>query len=161
MSAEVPEPHALYADGLESLIGLLERVRDLAEAQRTASRERDLPRFTALANERDVLTSTIVMLDARLAPLRARLSLPAVSAGETASSDSPARRAGLVDAHRTARALVDGILAVDRETHAFLEDADAARRTLAQTLEAGEQTLAAYRRAISPNRTSALIDARS
>lgn len=153
MSEPSADARHLYADGLDSILELLTRVSEIADAQQTASHTRNLTVFMTLADERDALTATIVMLDARLAPLRAMLGLVPTDPGTIAPS--------LVDRHRTARALVDCILARDRETHAALRDADAARRTLAQTLETGEQTLAAYRRVISANRTSALIDARS
>lgn len=153
MTPAQDDTRRLYADGLESIIELLGRVRELADAQRTASQARDLPRFMALADERDALTSTIRMLDARLAPMRAALGFSA--------RDAAAAAPALVERHRTARAAVDAILALDEDTHAALRDADTARRVAAQALEAGEQTLAAYRRVISVNRTSALFDARS
>ena len=52
--------------------------------------------------------------------------------------------------HRTAGDVVNGIMQADQETMAALREAEAARRIASQAIEAGEHTLAAYRRVISP-----------
>ena len=67
----------------------------------------------------------------------------------------------VVALHRTAGTLVAAIIASDGETMEALRDAEVARRVASQTLEAGENTLAAYRRVVSPDITTpSLVDKR-
>ncbi|MGE3276382.1 MAG: hypothetical protein AB7O67_14815 [Vicinamibacterales bacterium] len=144
-----------YAAGLEAVLELLGRLQALAREQRAASDARDFGRFKAVADERDGVTATLVTLEAELAPLRARLGTQ-----RQASSRLPIYQT-LVERHRQARTLIDETLRTDAATVSALRDAEAARRAAAQVLETSEQTLSAYRRVISPSRTSALLDARS
>ncbi|MGE0039804.1 MAG: hypothetical protein AB7H88_00700 [Vicinamibacterales bacterium] len=144
-----------YAAGLDAVLELLGRLRRLAGAQHAASEARDFARFKQVADERDEVTAALVTLEADLAPMRARLG-----ARQQETSRLPIY-ATLVERHRAARVIIDETLATDEATVAALRDAEAARRAAAQVLETSEQTLSAYRRVISPNRTSSLIDARS
>lgn len=146
---------AAYETGLDTVLGLLGHLQALAEDQRAAGEARDFGRFTAAANERDRVTAALVALEAELAPMRARLG---------AGREDGARlthHTALVERHRTARTIIDSTLQIDAATVEALRDAEATRRVAASALETSEQTLAAYRRVISPNRTSSLIDART
>ncbi|MEW6322981.1 MAG: hypothetical protein AB1635_18080 [Acidobacteriota bacterium] len=153
--ADLATELSTYAAGLDAVLELLGRLDALAAAQREASQVGDLDHFARLGDERDRVTAALVQLEADLSPLRVRLGHR-----RKESEHSPIYRA-LVERHRKARELVDGVLATDAETVKALKEAEIARRAAAQALETGEQTLAAYRKVISPNRTSALIDARS
>ena len=152
-----PSAHdlAAYGTGLDTVLGLLGHLQALAEDQRAAGEARDFGRFATAADERDRVTAALLALGADLAPVRARLG-----AGRDGAVRLPPDTA-LVERHRTARTIIDSTLQIDAATLEALRDAEATRRVAASALETSEQTLAAYRRVISPNRTSSLIDART
>ncbi len=140
-----------YAAGLEAEMGLLRQLLRLSEQQRTA----DLPTLTLLNDERAGLMRAIVDVEAQIRPLRLQLhtSQPQV-AGIDGYQD-------LVTLHKVASTLVATILAADEETMRALQEAEIARQFASRTLDAGETTLAAYRKVAAPAPSSAaLVDRR-
>jgi hypothetical protein len=154
---EIPLSQAVatYASGLEAEIGLLRQLDALAARQRDADALNDVGVLTRCTDERTQLMAGLVALEHQLKPVRDRLAESQLEA--TRIAGFPA----LVARHREAAALVARILNRDQQTLDALRDAEQARRFAAQTIEAGETTLAAYRRVVAPPPThAALIDER-
>ncbi|MDP1569109.1 MAG: hypothetical protein Q8L86_03825 [Vicinamibacterales bacterium] len=153
MSHEVAQALATYGAGLDTMMDLLDQLERLSRAQREASRTHDLVALQRHGDERDRVTALVVALEADLAPWRRRLSAARDEAATLPGFPSIASR------HAQVRALVARVLGTDESSLGALRDAEAARRFHAQAVETGEQTLAAYRRVVSPTRhTPALID---
>lgn len=144
-----------YARGLQSEMALLRQVSALSEAQRQATTQNDIDALEHISTERERLTTALVTLEAQLKPLRALI------AGHL---DDAKRHPGLgivIDLHREAEGLVSSILHEDRSTLEALATAERTRRMAARAIEAGEATLAAYRRVVAPGPGSAsLVDRR-
>ena len=135
---------AAYAAGLEAEMALLRQIEALSAAQAQATAGQDIHHLHRIADQRARLMSALVELEAGIAPSRLLLA-------EHRSIASSMPGFGVVVAlHKTAAGIVNGILSADRDTMAALREAEAARRTASQAIEAGEHTLAAYRRVISP-----------
>ncbi|MFN8057687.1 MAG: hypothetical protein U0Q12_23535 [Vicinamibacterales bacterium] len=144
-----------YGLGLKAELGLLRQLVALAAAERTASHEARLADVECLVAERDALLAGLLDLEAGLRPTRSMLAdhlevvrglpaFPAVSA-----------------LHREAAALVSSVLTTDADTLASLRRSEHARRERAQSLDAADSTLAAYRRVVSPAlQPAALVDER-
>jgi hypothetical protein len=146
---------AAYAAGLDAETALLERLHALSSAQRDASAGNDLDALNTVADERDRLLATLVQLEHDLKPTRQVIALHRVQATRLPQFGSVSTR------HRAAAELVAAIMASDEQTLAALRQAESARRFAAQAIEAGEHTLAAYRRVVTPALSSAsLLDRR-
>jgi hypothetical protein len=144
-----------YHGRLQLQVVLLERLLTLASRQHDASLLRDSDALASATNERDEVMKTLLDVEREQRPARDRLA--------TMLDDTP--HLPHVDAvrrlHRRAEACIAEILTVDGETSQRLEQTDHARRGTAQNLETGEATLAAYRKALSPDLPpSALVDRR-
>jgi len=134
---------------------LLRQVSGLSEAQRQATADNDLDGLEHVSTERDRLTTALVTLEAQLKPLRA------VIAGNLDGVRQQPGFGMVVDLHREAEGLVSSILHEDRSTLEALATAERTRRMAARAIEAGEATLAAYRRVVAPGPGSAsLVDRR-
>jgi hypothetical protein len=154
-SDDLAQALAAYAAGLDAEMSLLEQMHALSLRQRDASHSTDPVALEADAEARRRLVTALVTVEHELKPVRAVIA------------DARARLAGMpafrsvAERHRSAAELVARIIVADQETLAALREAEAARRFAAQAIEAGENTLAAYRRIISPPlRSAALIDER-
>lgn len=140
-----------YAAGLEAELGLLRELLRLSERQRTA----DLPTVTLLNDERAGLMRALVDVEAQIRPLRLQLHAAQPQAAALDGFQD------LVSLHQLASSLVTTILTADEQTMRALRDAEAARQFASRTLDAGETTLAAYRKVVSPTPSSAaLVDRR-
>lgn len=142
-----------YAAGLDAEMGLLQQVAALAADQRHASGDGDLDALAGLADRRAALMTALAEVESRIQPLRRFIveSLPHVTT---------CPGFGLAQArHRVAQALVGRIAASDSRLVDELQAALVDRRQLAQALETGGATLAAYRRVLAPTIASAeLVD---
>jgi hypothetical protein len=144
-----------YAAGLEAEIGLLRQVATLAGEQRDVSGSAQIDLLGTLADRRADLMTALTEIETRLVPLRQAIveNLPHVTA-----------RPGFAQAqarHREAEALVGQITRSDAHLVDEIQSALLERRQLAQALETGGATLAAYRRVLSPTIASAeLVDRR-
>ncbi len=136
-----------YAAGLEAQLALLRQLLRLSEQQRAA----DLPAITRLNEERAALMRALVGVEAQIRPVRLQLH---ASQLEAASLDG---FQDLITLHRVAGNLVSTILAADQDTLRALQEAELARQFASQTLDAGENTLAAYRKVVSPGPAAASI----
>lgn len=131
-----------YAGGLEAECALLADILHLASAQHAACRGDDVAAMTAATREREAVAARLEVLEARLVPVRAAI------ASISGDADRDSRFLRISARHREAAALVGRVLTQDRATLALLDEQAARRRDVLHQLEAGEATLAAYRRAI-------------
>lgn len=144
-----------YARGLQSEMALLRQVNGLSESQRQATVDNDLDALEHVSTERERLTTALVTLEAQIRPLRALI------AGRLDDVKHQPSFGMVVDLHREAERLVSSILEEDRSTLEALAIAERTRRMAARAIEAGEATLAAYRRVVAPGPGSAsLVDRR-
>jgi len=142
---------AAYAAGLDAELDLLGHLEALSARQREATSSGEVEALNRCSDERLQLTAALVALEQDLKPLRAQLA---------DHSREAARLAGfpaLVARHQEAARRVGAIVSTDQRTMAALRDAEAARRFAAQAIDAGETTLAAYRRVVAPPPASAAI----
>jgi hypothetical protein len=142
-----------YAAGLDAEMGLLQQVAALAADQRHASSDGDLDALAGLADRRAALMTALAEVESRIQPLR-RLIIESLPHVTTRPGFGPAQAR-----HREAQALVGRIAASDLRLVDELQAALVDRRQLAQALETGGATLAAYRRVLAPTIASAeLVD---
>jgi hypothetical protein len=138
-----------YGAGLEAEVALLQHLQRLAREQREAGLCNDVGRLTDCSDHRTRIMAGLLEIEEQIRPMR-RLIL----------DNLPAARSlpGFADVslqHRAASNHVTAILGSDQETLAALHAIDDQRRTAAQLLESGENTLAAYRRVIAPHSSNA------
>ena len=137
-----------YRAGLEAEMALLRRIDLLAQEQREITRAGGLERLVPIAEERDRLMAGLVQIEHGLKPIRLKLA----DARASLARDREFHEVAAL--HREAADLAEAILASDRHSVDALKAAELARRSAAQALEQGENTLAAYRRVVSPSLTS-------
>lgn len=135
---------AEYRQGLDAELGLLAQLTALARDQREATGGDDYPALAAVSERRDDLMRALLEVEAQLRPVRGLIASHAEEARHLDGFDDLARL------HREAEGLVATILMSDRSTLEALHVAERARRTASQAIEAGEATLAAYRKVIAP-----------
>ena len=146
---------SVYSAGLEAELSLLRQVRRLSDLQREAGRAHDLDRLHAIADDRERLMRGVVEIEHEIRPVRLLL------AEHRAIAITLGGYQDVATLHTLAGHLVNEIISSDGETMAALRDAEAARRLASQALETGENTLAAYRRVVSPDFTvPSLVDKR-
>jgi hypothetical protein len=154
-SSSLAEDITVYASGLEAEFVLLEQLDQLSVAQQTSSVGNDVAGVARFTDERMRLMNTLVTIEHELKPIRERLAEHRHDAMRLPGFDQ------LVVRHREAAALVARILTADQQTLDALRAAEDARRFAAQAIEAGETTLAAYRRVVAPPPSNAaLVDER-
>jgi hypothetical protein len=134
---------ASYAVGLDAMIALLHEVEAVARRQQASAAARLFDQFARDSAERDRLTASLERLDQELAPLR-RLAID--HGGEWHAHPAYARVQAL---RATAAALIAAVLTIDGDARSALSDAGLAQRADMASLEQGEATLSAYRRAVA------------
>ncbi|RPJ69447.1 MAG: hypothetical protein EHM24_03575 [Acidobacteria bacterium] len=143
---------ASYRSGLMAELTLLERLRELAARQHAARHADELAVLAGTADQREETLASLVQIEHHLRAMREAL------AAERARAAAVPGFTEVVALHRRAGTLVNEILSSDRETLEALREAERARRTVAQTMEKGSATLAAYRRVVAPPTRSAIVD---
>jgi hypothetical protein len=143
MTRELRETLGEYRRALETQVMFLDAIHRLASAQHAAAARQDAPALTACSTER---AQTMAALDAlereqqdRRAFVTAHLPL-----AETLDEFTAVQRL-----HRMAEGTIGEILSRDAETRRSLEQSESARRSAAHILDAGEATLAAYRKTLA------------
>ena len=143
-----------YRAGLEAEMAILRQLSDVAERQQATTQD-DAEAFHRAADERDRLMQSLVTIEADLRQVRAQLS---------ANREQASRIVGFAEVaalHRDAAQLASKILSTDQQSLRSLADAELARRSAVAGIERGENTLAAYRRVLTPPLSSAtLVDRR-
>jgi hypothetical protein len=146
---------ALYVDRLDRQLALLRELATLSAVQHAAARDGDAEALGSATASREGVVRELLDLDRDIEPARARF-LP-----QDLDHTSPESAEPIVARHQEVRALVDVILDTDQSTLRALERTEASRRSAAQVIEAGEATLAAYRKVVAPPPTAAgLVDRR-
>jgi len=151
IAPEIVQVMAQYRAGLEAEMVLLRRLERLADEQRAASHDGDLQALHLVTDDRDRTMANLVRIEHELKPVRLML----LERHEEVRELSEFKE--LIALHREAAALVTAIVDYDHESLGALKDAELARRFAARALEQGENTLAAYRRVVSPPLTGASL----
>jgi hypothetical protein len=141
----------LWHAGLEAERTVLRQLEHIAEMQRDVTAARDFDAFHVAADTRDRLTRSLVTLEEGVRPIRQTLE-----AHVERAKDLPGF-SGAVALHQQTATQVARILATDRSSLESLAEAEVARRAVLGSLERGETTLAAYRRALSPPVAGAVL----
>ena len=142
---ELPQLIAHYRAGLEAEMTLLQLLQMIATEQRELSQQGSVAALSAVCDRRDRVTAGLVRIEHELKPVRATLlqNRPALERlGEFQA---------VATLHQSAATLVEHIVIEDRASLDALKEAEQARRFVAQSLEQGESTLAAYRRVVAPD----------
>lgn len=141
----------LWHAGLEAERTVVRQLEHLAEAQRDVTAARDFDAFHSAADMRDRLTRSLITLEEGLRPIRQSLLERQADAAALAGF------AGAMALQQAISAQVARILATDRQSLDALAEAEVARRTVVASVERGEATLGAYRRALSPPVAGAVL----
>ena len=142
-----------YRAGIDAELNLLRQLAEVARSQHGATAAADFQAFTRVADRRDTIMRSLVTLEERLREVRVAMTTHRDVAAQVDGYAEVTQR------HREASDLVNMILATDQQSIAALADAELARRSAMASLERGENTLAAYRRVLSPPVSSArLVD---
>ncbi len=149
---ELADAVAQYKSGLEAGVELLRRLEAAAVQQRRHTQARDYERMAADSDQREQLTRALVAIEPGLRRIRAEL----MRVDERLLTGRP-DYGSVLALRESARALVSAILAVDAASMQSLADAELAQRSAMASLEAGGNTLAAYRRVLAPPVASASL----
>lgn len=154
MTAGLSDALDTYRRGLEAQLDLLETLATLAAVQHEACQRVDPAALAEVCHQREHVMDALAALEAVQRPVRDRIvaHLDAVRTLRTFAAVS--------ELHRRAEACLDTVSARDNATLLELERSDPARRASAAALEAGEATLAAYRKTVSVDSRSSLVDSR-
>lgn len=151
MAVDLHETLAEYRAGLDAELTLLRQLDGLSLRNRTAVDEGEIAILHDIHTARDRAMAALVAVEHDLAPLRAILADHRHLLQATQEFHQVAAL------HREAAAMVNRIIASDRESMAALEEAELARRAAATAMERGETTLQAYRRVIAPAASNASL----
>ena len=149
MTADLATVLADYRAGLDAELQLLTQLDTVASRQHALPHPPSADDLTALGAERERCLSALLALEGRLVPLRQHI------ATHLAEARLQPGFAGISERHRRAGEVVARIMQLDAESLEALKRADQERRAAAQTIEAGEATLAAYRRILQQPQPSA------
>jgi hypothetical protein len=149
--ADLETALADYRTGLDAELVVLAQIEELATRQHALPVPAPADEVSHVALERQRLLATLAALEQQVHPLRAYL------ASHLEAARQQPGYAGVAERHRRAADAVARITRLDDENLAALQQADAERRGTAHDLDAGEATLAAYRRTLQQPHSSAGI----
>jgi hypothetical protein len=149
VTADLATALADYRTGLDTELQLLSQLEAIASRQHALPHPPPVDALSSLGLERERALSTLSGLELQVQPLREYL------AAHLATARTLPGFAGVADRHRRAAELVKTIMQLDGESLDALKRADQERRAAVHTLEAGEATLAAYRRVLQQPQPSA------
>ena len=138
-----------YRTGMDAELPILAQLESIATRQQALPHPPPADALTSLGVEREQQLSALSGLEQQLEPLRA------IVASQLDLARTLPGFAGVAERHRRAAEHVATIMRLDAESLAALQRADQERRAAAQNLEAGEVTLAAYRRVLQQPAPSA------
>jgi hypothetical protein len=141
-----------YRAGLETEIGLLLRLEQLATQQRQASTANDIDTLNRISDARDRLTAALVAVEEQLRRLRQRFVESRAQARTVPGYEEAVSR------HQEAIDIVTRIVNTDEASLEALNAAELARRDAVRALAHGETTLAAYRKVASLGSAAMLVD---
>jgi hypothetical protein len=140
-----------YHAGIEAELAVLRQLERIALRQHVVSEARDFDALTGETDTRERLTRTLVAIEEGLRGLRKQL------AGRRREAEQLVEFHDALVAHREAADLIAKILSTDQQSLKALADAELARRASLASLDRGENTLAAYRKVLTPPVASATI----
>ena len=140
-----------YHSGIEAELAVLRQLEQIATRQHLVSEARDFNALIGETDTRERLTRTLVAIEDGLRELRKQL------AGRRKEAEQLAEFHDALIAHREAAELVARILSTDQQSLKALADAELARRASLASLDRGENTLAAYRKVLTPPVASATL----
>jgi hypothetical protein len=144
-----------YGRGVAAQLSLLDELAHLASRQHQAVLARDSVALDAAAADRDRILARVLALEDDLRPQRELLAQHLADANQLRGF------AAVQQLHRLAEQRLADVIALDDETCTRLEGGDSSRRATAHALDAGEATLSAYRRIVSPAPSrSGIVDQR-
>jgi hypothetical protein len=141
---------AQYRAGLEAEMSLLRRLRGLAHAEHQEVAALG-PALTAIVDQREAVMASLVAVESQLKPLREML----VQHREALAGVAEFLEVSAL--HQDAAALVASIVGADTDSQAALKQAEVTRKFAAEAIEKGENTLAAYRRVVTPRLAQATL----
>jgi hypothetical protein len=149
VTADLATALADYRTGMDAELQVLAQLESIATRQHALPHPPPAEVLTSLGLERERHLTALTGLEQQLQPLRAlvaaHLELARTLPGFT----------GVAERHRRAGEYVATIMRLDGESLEALQRADQERRAAAHDLEAGEATLAAYRRVLQQPQPSA------
>jgi hypothetical protein len=149
VTADLATALADYRTGMDAELQVLAQLESIAIRQHALPHPPPAEVLTSLGLERERHLTALTGLEQQLQPLRAlvaaHLELARTLPGFT----------GVAERHRRAGEYVATIMRLDGESLQALQRADQERRAAAHDLEAGEATLAAYRRVLQQPQPSA------
>ena len=151
MTADLETALADYRTGLDAELQVLAQLESIAMRQHALPQPLPGDALTRLGGERGRHLATLNGLEQQLEPLRAIVASQLDVARVLPGFD------GVADRHRRAAEYVTTIMRLDAESLQALQRADQDRRAAAHDLEAGEVTLAAYRRVLQQPQPSAAL----
>ncbi len=140
-----------YHSGIEAELTVLRQLETIAMRQHEVSEARDFDALVGETDTRERLTRTLVAIEEGLRELRKQL------AGRRREAEQLSEFHDALVAHREAAELVARILSADQLSLKALADAELARRASLASLDRGENTLAAYRKVLTPPVASATL----
>ncbi len=149
MTNDIATVLADYRTGLDAELEQLAALDSVASRQRALPHPPEADQLTALGAERERHLTALLALEAQLVPMRQHLTAHVEEARRLPGF------AGVADRHRRVGDMVTHIMQLDAESLEALRRADQERRAAAQSIEAGEATLAAYRRILQQPQPSA------
>jgi hypothetical protein len=149
VTADLTTVLADYRTGLDAELQLLSQLDALASRQRALPHPPEAEALASIGVERERHLGALLALEQQLLPLRQAIASRLTEARALPGFD------GVAERHRRAGEIVTRIMALDSESLQALQRADQDRRAAAQSLEAGEATLAAYRRILQQQQPSA------
>jgi hypothetical protein len=138
-----------YRTGMDAQLQVLAQLESIATRQHALPHPPPAEALTSLGLEREQQLSALSGLEQRLKPLRALV------AAQLDRARTLPGFAGVAERDRRAAEYVATIMRLDAESLQVLERANEERRAAAQNLEAGEVTLAVYRRVLQQPQPSA------
>jgi hypothetical protein len=155
VTAHLAAALADYRTGMDAELQVLAQLESIATRQHALAHPAPAEALTNLGAERERSLAALNGLEQHLEPLRA------IVASQLEHARTLPGFAGVADRHRRAAEYVAAIMRLDAESLQALQRADQERRAAAQNLEAGEVTLAAYRRVLQqPLPSAGLFDER-
>ncbi len=147
---------AQYAGKLDEQIALLRELRELSDRQHAIITSNALSELQPTVDTRERVMKQLLVINTRLASLRAALP----------RREDPGRSdpdlAPIAARRRLADSLIREILGRDRDTLEAARSARTARGDESRALEAGNATLAAYRRTLgTPSPTAVVVSQRA
>ena len=152
MSPDLQTMLAEYRSGLEAELALLRQLDVLSARHAAAVESGDVAALRSVHEARDGVMRGLVSVEHDMVSLRAELAANRAQLAHLREFQS------VVALHNEAAAMVNRIIASDKQSMAALEQAEIARRSAATAMEKGETTLQAYRRVITPSVNSTLVN---